>query len=639
MKYQWIKFDDSILLQSSEGTTRNITAKEIYNSEFKNVALNNPQIVSKPSEVLTHISFSKYPLDLSINIEASNDSSSVALLCKVYASIGNHVAIVRNPITREADHIVIDETWYPFSPGSLDSVRKVYSDLGISDSGYISLRQYFSLLGMQNGYPEVHDKSGNAASASSIKAGSPPENIPWFTGNMYAYQSDGYRWLSMISQQGLGCILADQMGLGKTIQIIALLASQSAAKHGQNLVIAPATLLENWRREIGKFTTGINVLVHQGASRTGFPDHLQNYDVVVTSYETVVRDMSMFQMINWNIVVLDEAQAIKNPDAQRTKSVKKLPKRVAIAVTGTPVENSLSDLWSLMDFGVPGLLGGLEKFLTNYEDNEYGASRLEPLISPLMLRRMVSEVAKDLPERIDIPQAIEMDETSISLYEQIRVETQEEYGAAAGLVSLNRLRMFCTHPSISNIGVTGDPKRSSQKYVRLLEILEEVFQNDEKAVIFTSFNGMTDLFKRDIPNHFGGIHIDFIDGRVPVSERQIKVDKFSEFDGPGVLLLNPRAAGTGLNITAANHVIHFNPEWNPALEDQASARAHRRGQTKTVTVHRLFYIGTVEEVICERLDRKRALAETAVIGVKGEDDDLGDIMKALKQSPKMEQGK
>lgn len=632
--YNWLYLQDIIFLHSSDGKSKSVTGAEIYQAEFKN-KLPHQEVTTTPSFDLKEISFSKYPLELSIRIEPPCNPKQGVLICKVYGAIDDALIEVVNPATRDADHIIYNQTWYPFICGALDEIKTIYQELVIPDSGEISLKQYFTLLGKRGGYPEIQDLSGNAASAARIKAPAIQDVIPGFIGKMYPYQSDGFKWLSMISQQGLGCILADQMGLGKTIQVVALLAAECAEKRNRNLVIAPATLLENWRREIAKFTTSLEILIHQGAMRTGFPKHLQDYDVVIISYETIVRDMSMFQLVDWNIVILDEAQAIKNPNAQRTRSVKKLPKRVPIAVTGTPVENRLTDLWSLMDFAMPDLLGPVEKFIADYEDDEDSAARLEPLISPLMLRRKVTEVAKDLPDRIDIPQPIEMDESSISMYEQIRQDTQKEYGATASLVSIQRLRMFCTHPQITDYPVTPDLRRASNKYIRLLEILYEVFQNGEKAIIFTSYNEMISLLNSDLPKQFGSIYIDYINGSVETTERQPKVDKFTESDGPGVLVLNPRAAGTGLNITAANHVIHFNPEWNPALEDQASARAYRRGQTKTVTIHRLFYMNTVEEVICERLDRKRALADTAVVGINGEDDELGDLMKALQRSPKI----
>jgi SNF2 family DNA or RNA helicase len=629
----WHSQSGIISLHYPDGNVITPSADEIYKAEFKQELSKQLRDAGPPSGSLRNIIFSRYPLRLLIRIEASQRSSQNIFVCRVYGVADNTVAVISEPMTREADHVIVNHTWYPFARGALDAIHALFSDLGIPGSGLITLKQYLALLGKKGEFPEIQDETGNAASAACVRSSNDAGEIPGFTGKMYGYQLDGYRWLSLIAQESLGCILADQMGLGKTIQVIALLAAESGEGRSHNLVVAPATLLENWRRELERFAPSLKVLVHQGSSRTGFYDQLKMYDVVISSYETVVRDMSMFDMVSWNLVILDEAQAIKNPDAQRTNAIKKIPRRVPIVVTGTPVENTLADLWSLFDFALPGLLGTLPTFMGSYENSEESASRLEPLISPVMLRRKVADVAKDLPERLDIPQPIEMDDASINSYEQIRTETAQNYGAAAGLVSLNRLRMFCAHPSIADIAVAADPRVSSQKYVRLLEILDEIFQNGEKALIFTSYNGITDLMVGDFPKRFIGVHVDFIDGRVPVPDRQSKVDIFADWNGPGVLILNPRAAGTGLNIVAANHVIHFNPEWNPAVEDQATARAHRRGQDRVVTVHRLFYVNTVEEAICDRLDRKRIIANTAVVGVQGGEDDYDDIVKALRLSP------
>jgi len=330
-------------------------------------------------------------------------------------------------------------------------------------------------------------------------------------------------------------------------------------------------------------------------------------------------------------VVLDEAQAIKNPLAKRSKSVKEVPRRTAIAVTGTPIENKLVDLWSITDFAFPGYLGELREFESRFSNDIDGAQSLERFISPIMLRRRVRDVAQDLPERIDIPQVLEMGDSEADKYESLRQEILQEYGKSASLISLIKLRMFCTHPLLQS-KETGDPSRFI-KYQRMLEITEEIIENKEKLLIFTSFTKMADIMVTDLVERFG-VFCDFIDGRVPVSERQTKIDAFTKESKSAILILNPRAAGAGLNITAANHVIHYNLEWNPAVEDQASARAYRRGQTRPVNIYRLFYANTVEEAINIRLDRKRELSETAIVGNDGVADDYDDILQALTMTPR-----
>lgn len=313
--------------------------------------------------------------------------------------------------------------------------------------------------------------------------------------------------------------------------------------------------------------------------------------------------------------------------------MKRLPRRAGIAVTGTPLENRLTDLWSLFDFAVPGLLGDLPSFEATFEPQDLAApTRLEPLISPLMLRRRVSEVAVQLPARITIPQPLALSAQGVAEYEQIRKDLQLEYGNAASFVSLIKLRMYCAHRSIVEPAFDPAPLAQSPKYERLVEILEEVVANGQKALVFTSFTKMIDLIVEGIRTRTSA-YVDWIDGRVASEMRQSKVDEFEAFDGPAILVLNPRTGGTGLNLTAATHVIHYNLEWNPAVEDQASARAHRLGQRVPVTIHRLYYVNTVEEVMNDRLDRKRRLAGAAVVGTRGEHRDRADILKALRASP------
>ena len=577
------------------------------------------------------INFSRYPLLLELRIEARQGGAADALCVTPYA-MGDRIAIpMVNVSSRVADHVTTGEMWYPLARGALEEVREILSRAGVPEAGEINLKQYLTLLQLASKYPAIRDLSGDAASALRQRATAGDTLPAGFVGTLYPYQKDGWQWLGLIAAQGIGGILADEMGLGKTVQIVALLVAEINAKRGPCLVAAPATLLENWRRELAKFAPGLSVLVHQGSERTGLPRELGAPHVIVTSYDTLVRDLVLFRAVEWNIVVLDEAQAIKNAETKRSSAAKRIPRRVGIAVTGTPVENRLSDLWSIADFALPGFLGKRATFEKTFANDERGAEALEPLVSPIVLRRKVVEVAGDLPGRIDIPQALDLTKEQAMAYDEIRRAIQAEYGAAATLVSLTRLRMFCAHPSLVE-GIAGDPAAVSRKYARLCEILDEIVASGEKAIIFTSFKAMTDLLVEDLGRRFA-IPTAFIDGRTAIDERQLTIDRFSAVSGSALLVLNPRAAGTGLNITAANHVIHYNLEWNPAVEDQASARAYRRGQTRPVTVHRLFYADTVEEVIDQRLTSKRALASRAVIGVDGGEDNLADIAAALARSP------
>jgi SNF2 family DNA or RNA helicase len=631
LKAEWILEKDYLALKRSDGIMIIPSGIDIFKAEYRGIANIGDTEFEKPSLSLTNISFSKYPLALQIKVQASKNPAKGLLFLELWGKCGQVLTLIRNPLARMPDQLVHEKIWYAIETGALGEVKQTMTRLGILDEGMLTLQQFFQL--MTNPIETV--PISIEFDLHSIPSLTNIEKIPdSFMGKLYPYQYTGYRWLCTIYDERLGCILGDEMGLGKTIQVICLMTRNFERNKNPALVVAPATLLENWRREIAKFAPSLSVYVHIGSDRTGFPSDLKKFDVVVTSFSTLIRDSSLFNLVRWNLVVADEAQAIKNPEAERTKILKTLPRQAAIAVTGTPVQNALTDLWSIMDFAIPGLLGDKSSFEKHYQNSVEGASNLEPLVTPVILRRTLSQVSIDLPSRIDIPQPIEMRPNMAVDYEKIRVDTLEKYGMGAQLVSLQKLRMYCTHPFlIENQDSTLDAANASPKYERLLEILEEIFSNREQALIFTSFKGMIDLLLTDLPKRFIDIWINWIDGRVPLEERQPRVDEFNTCKGPAVLLLNPAAAGTGLNLTGANHVIHYNLEWNPAVEDQASARAYRIGQKKPVTVHRLYYINSVEEVINDRVDFKRELAETTVKGVKGEKDNYSDILRALKITP------
>ena len=305
--------------------------------------------------------------------------------------------------------------------------------------------------------------------------------------------------------------------------------------------------------------------------------------------------------------------------AKRTRNIKLLHRDVSVAVTGTPFENHMTDVWSIVDFVLPGFLGNLSQFEKTFSDSTDSARRLEKFISPIMIRRRVSQVAKDLPERIDIPTPIRMTEEEAKFYDSERKNESEKLDALNdfNIFTIQKLRQYCTHPLVYNPEIKEkDPISISTKYQRLCEILEEIFDAQEKAIVFTSFTEMSNIIVRDIAKRFS-VFVKAINGSVEVNKRQEIIDEFSAVNGKALLVLNPKAAGAGLNITAANHVIHYNLEWNPAIEDQASARAYRRGQDKTVFVHRLYYTGTVEEIINEKIQKKRDISDTAIIGNSG----------------------
>jgi SNF2 family DNA or RNA helicase len=538
----------------------------------------------------------------------------------------------------ERGYMIANGVWYPVEPTGSQEVLELLHSTGASIGPARSLRAFLAVRKAAAEGGAVDDQMANKTISPLVFAPT-ADNVPaGVRATLYSYQLTGWRWLKFLLAEGIGGLLADEMGLGKTLQIIAALSDFGGVPLRPALIVAPGSLLENWRREIDRFAPHLKVLKHQGPQRTGRPAELQRYDVVITSYDSAVSDNSLLNMVLWKVVVLDEAQFIRNPVAKRTKAVKRLRREAGLVVTGTPVENRLLDLWSIIDFALPGHLGDAKAFDALFPDDADGAARLEPLVSPLMLRRRVAEVAQDLPQRIDIPQILELDEQESAVYDAERERISAEYGAAATLVALTSLRRFCAHPSLMNSTPTTVDPMSFSKFRRMDEIVEEIFALREKIIIFTSFTAMADMIARHIEARFGAF-AGIIDGRLAIDERQPLIDRFSTITGSAALVLNPKAGGAGLNITAANHVIHYNPEWNPALEDQASARVYRRGQKLPVTVHRLLIADTVEDVVNDRLMRKRVISAAAVVGIEGKDDDYGDIIAALSRSPSKRTGK
>jgi SNF2 family DNA or RNA helicase len=624
-----LRLENATIIATAPGGEFSPTAEEIYETLFEGRDSLRGQPVTPEEFYSLGLQFSDVPATPAILISADASAKNEPVIrCALAGKVGTTAA------PASLDYVIISKTWYPLPQNTAPEFADVLRNSRISNPRALTIGQYLEIHKHAANFV-VEDHAAEQLAAGTLSTRIPPQTPIGLSGTPYPYQQVGLQWLAFMAREGAGSILADEMGLGKTLQVIAVFLAEVQVKRQPNLVVCPATLIENWRRELARFAPSLKVLVHAGSARTGLSGQLAAADVTITSYETMAGDISIFRAVTWNVVALDEAQNIKNPDARRTKRAKELPKRAGIAITGTPVENHLKDLWSLCDFALPGYLGTLSEFEKQFPDTEPGAKELEPFVSAIMLRRRVRDVATDLPPRIDVPVALVMDTRSAAAYEEIRQEASANAPKAPSLAALVHLRMFCAHPwSVGKLRDVHLATDCSPKLERCFEILEEVFAADSKAIIFTSFNETAALLEREIARTFS-VPTWTINGSVPVPDRQPTVDQFSRASGGAVLVLNPKAAGVGLNITAANHVIHYNLEWNPAVEDQASARAHRRGQTQPVTVHRLFYTDTVEEIINERMSRKRALAESAVIGTAGDTDDLADILNALKRSPQI----
>ena len=458
-----------------------------------------------------------------------------------------------------------------------------------------------------------------------------------FHGTLRPYQTVGVGWLHFLSSLGLGACLADDMGLGKTIQVLALLLvlqNQRRQRQGvapqPSLLVAPASLLANWASEIARFAPGLSTLVaHPSAMpaetlKSIGADRLGHTDVVITTYQSV-RTLPWVSTVDWDLVVVDEAQAIKNPGARQTRAVKALRARARIAMTGTPVENRVGDLWSIFDFINPGLLGSAKQFtaltrrLAERPHNAYGP--LRELVRPYILRRLKTDrtVITDLPDKTEVNAYCLLSRAQAALYEQAVRDLRERLARADGmerrglvLASLMRLKQICNHPS-HWLGDGAWRPADSGKWARLTEVAEVIAARQEKVIVFTQFRVITEPLAAHLGALFGRPGL-VLHGGTAVKARRDIVRRFQDDERVPFFVLSLKAGGSGLNLTAASHVIHFDRWWNPAVEDQATDRAFRIGQTRNVLVHKFVCRGTVEERIDELIASKRGLAKDLLEG-------------------------
>ncbi|GAA3456754.1 DEAD/DEAH box helicase [Dactylosporangium matsuzakiense] len=444
-----------------------------------------------------------------------------------------------------------------------------------------------------------------------------------FRGELRPYQRRGLNWLRFLERAGLGGILADDMGLGKTVQLLALLAGPAP---GPTLLVCPMSLVGNWQREAAKFAPSLRVHVHHGADRVRSLDP-SAFDLVVTTYSVAARDTGVLGAVPWHRVVLDEAQAVKNAATKQASAVRQLPSRHRIAVTGTPVENRLADLWSIMEFANPGLLGSATKFKERFAEpierdgDADAAARLRRITQPFVLRRVKTDrtIISDLPEKLEMDVVCSLTPEQASLYQAVvedmlaRIESSEGI-ERRGLVlaTMTRLKQICNHPALALRDGSRLPGRSG-KLARLEEITEEVLAAGERALIFTQYAEFGRMLRTSLATRFGR-EVAFLHGGVQKAARDAMVARFQEAapSSPPLFVLSLKAGGTGLTLTAANHVIHADRWWNPAVEDQATDRAFRIGQRRAVQVRKFVTAGTVEEKIAALITDKRGLAQKIV---------------------------
>ena len=504
--------------------------------------------------------------------------------------------------------------------------------------------------------------------AETLKGLRSPESLaridpgPALNATLRPYQQVGVRWLHLVAGLGLGACLADDMGLGKTIQVLSLLLilkREAAEARRPSVLVAPASLLANWASEIERFAPGLKALVAHpsampaSALKSVGPEQLRDVDLVITSYGSLLR-VPWLAETAWRLAVLDEAQAIKNPDAKQTRAAKTLKARARFALTGTPIENRLGDLWSIFDFVNPGLLGSSKEFaafvktLANGPQKSYGP--LRELVRPYILRRLKTDkaVITDLPDKTEVKAFCQLSKKQAALYADSVKELASQLENTEGiqrkglvLSFLMRFKQICNHPS-QWLTDGSWSEEDSGKWARLRDIAEVIAAKQEKVLVFTQFREVIPALAAYLETIFGRPGL-VLHGETAVKQRKEIVRRFQEDEAVEFLILSLKAGGAGLNLTAASHVVHFDRWWNPAVENQATDRAFRIGQTRNVLVHKFVCRGTVEEKIDELIESKRQLSTDLLEGgaelllTEMKDEDLLklvalDMGKALKES-------
>jgi superfamily II DNA or RNA helicase len=497
--------------------------------------------------------------------------------------------------------------------------------LGIGAVGRMEVEEVLAdggILGLLNRLRQSHDGAAN------VTRGGVVVEIPRFEGTLRDYQSRGVDWISFLTDNGFGALLADDMGLGKTIQTIAWIlrghlgrgrspSGPRSPRRGDPtdgcpfLVVAPLTLLSNWRHEFAKFAPTLRVYVHQGDMRhvgSGFKKAAAEADVVVTSYALIVRDHREFAEVEWDGIVLDEAQAIKNPDTHAARAIRALGVRRRLALTGTPIENGVADIWSLEEFLNPGLLGDRKSFADRFvkplatDPCSAQGKKLRRALEPFVLRRLKSDpaVAGELGEKREIREYCALAPAERAEYERALADYRAGERRQGDIFALlTRLKLACD-------GFDGEAVAGG-KVDRLVELVETIFENGESVLIFSQYAKVGEALKKMLERRFSQ-PIAFLHGGLSAAQREEQIALFDGTAGPAAFVLSLRAGGFGLNLTKATHVIHFDRWWNPAVEGQATDRAHRIGQEKPVFVHVFVTEGTVEERVEEILERKESLA-------------------------------
>ena len=564
------------------------------------------------------------------------------LTCKLELSVGDQAISeedFKEMMAQRSPLVQVNGQWIALQPADVKAAQAVLSssheltELRVEDALRLSTGDTKTLakLPVTNFQASgiLEDLIKHLNDNQEVEAIATPEAM---RGDLRPYQQRGVGWLAFLERWGLGACLADDMGLGKTLQLIAFLLhlQQEGHLNKPTLVVCPTSVLGNWEREIAKFAPTLKSIIHHGDKRKKdrtFTTQVKKYDVVLTSYSLVYRDEKTLGDVNWLGVVLDEAQNIKNPQAKQSQAARKLKAGFRVALTGTPIENRLSELWSILDFLNPGFLGNRQFFqrrfaipIEKYGDRD-SLVTLRSLVQPFILRRLKTDqsIIQDLPDKQEMNVFCGLSAEQASLYQQLVDESLEKIDEAEGiqrhglvLKLLMKLKQVCNHPAHFLKQDKLDSAARSGKLLRLEEMLEELVSEGDRALIFTQFSEWGKLLMPYLATKLG-VEVIFLYGATRRQQREAMVERFqNDPDGPRIFILSLKAGGTGLNLTRANHVFHVDRWWNPAVENQATDRAFRIGQKKNVQVHKFICTGTLEERINATLESKMQLAEQTV---------------------------
>lgn len=621
--FKWV---NGKLVQDDEAETYNFLQKTLpelrdsaaifYSEDFKNLRIRPTGSITAGIRLNSQTDL----LELSLHYENMNAKELIELL----AAYKLKKRYYRLP----------DGGFIPLDSPEFETVAGMVADLGLKESdienNVIELPKYRALyldsLAREN---EDFQMERNSEFKKMVQDIREPADVDYtipdgIQGKLRGYQRTGFKWLKLLAGYGLGGILADDMGLGKTLQVITFILSEKNNKQQPSLVIAPTSLVYNWQDEVLKFAPSLKVLVISGSQDDRLEKFKQVYeaDIVVTSYGLVKRDIDFYKSKTFKYCFLDEAQNVKNPNTLNAKAAKKIRSKNYFALTGTPIENTLTELWSIFDFIMPGYLSSHKAFVSRFEmpivkyGDEKALRELGRHIKPFILRRMKKAVLKELPDKIESRVSGEMTEEQAKVYAAWLVKARTEFEAEIKtrgmekshikiLSLLTRLRQICCHPSLFIENYSG----GSGKLEMLQEILKDAISGGHRVLLFSQFTGMLNLIKKDLDSL--GISYYYLDGSTKAEER-IKLVQMFNAGTKDIFLISLKAGGTGLNLTGADMVIHFDPWWNPAVEDQATDRAYRIGQKNSVQVYKLLSKNTIEEKIYELQKRKKELIDVLV---------------------------